>query len=171
MNKRIVILKWVFFGLMIIINAFIIYQSCLPEVSSKSWSDTVVEIIEVITHSDVQSSTPVTPNMTFGKLIRKIFGHFSLFAVDGAVTFFYFYFLDESTKHKYKYLLFFLSLVMGILLAVITESLQLIIPGRVGDIVDILIDIGGYLFGVGIPMLIVFLIYQHKKKKDLIKES
>ena len=149
---------------MIIVNAFIIYQSCLPDVSSKSWSDAVVDVIKAITNGNIDSSTPITPTLSWGKFIRKMIGHFSLFGLDGVVTFLYFYYLDIDTKHKYKYLLFFLSIALGILLAVITESLQLIIPGRYGDIIDTLIDIGGYIFGFVIALLVTLLVGRKRRK-------
>lgn len=49
---------------MIAINAFIIYQSCLPEGSSKTWSDTVVDVIKVITGGDIDPQTPITPSLS-----------------------------------------------------------------------------------------------------------
>ena len=152
---------------MIIINAFIIYQSCLPEVSSKSWSDAVVDVIKVITNGDIEPSTPITPTLSWGKLIRKMIGHFSLFALDGVITYLYFYYLDKDKEFKRRWIYLVPAFAIGIILAVVTESLQLIIPGRVGDIVDILIDIGGYLVGSGITLLIIYLVNRHQDKKAL----
>jgi len=170
-NKSIKITKWIFFALMIIINLFIIYQSCLPDVSSKSWSDAVVDMIKTITHGDIDSGTPITPNLSWGKLIRKLIGHFSLFGLDGVITYLYFYFLNRDRPFKYKYLYIIIPSVIGILLAVITECLQLVIPGRVGDIIDILIDIAGFLLGLGITFLITYLINRHNNKKILINNN
>lgn len=152
---------------MILVNAFIIYQSCLPEISSKSWSDTVVEIIGSITNSGVSSEDPITPTLSFGKLIRKIFGHFSLFMIDGVFTYLYFYYLSVDKKFKNKYTHLIPSLSVGIVLAVGTELLQLVIPGRVGDGVDIAIDIAGYLVGVAVTYLIVLLVNRKQNQKAL----
>ena len=152
---------------MIIIDAFIIYQSCLPEVSSKSWSDAVVDVIKVITNGNIEPSTPITPTLSWGKLIRKMIGHFSLFALDGVITYLYFYYLDKDKEFKRRWIYLVPAFAIGVILAVVTESLQLIIPGRVGDIIDILIDIGGYLVGSGITFLIVYLVNRHQDKKAL----
>lgn len=72
-------------------------------------------------------------------------------------------------KKNWLHLIYALSI--GVIVAIFTELLQLVIPGRFGDIVDILIDIGGYLFGVGLTYLIIFLIRKHKNKKLLHKEA
>ena len=152
---------------MIIVNAFIIYQSCLPEVSSKSWSDAVVDVIKVITHGDIEPFTPITPTLSWGKLIRKMIGHFSLFALDGVITYLYFYYLDKDKEFKRRWIYLVPAFAIGVILAVVTESLQLIIPGRVGDIVDILIDIGGYLVGSGVTFLIIYLVNRNQDKKAL----
>ena len=155
---------------MILVNVFIISQSCLPDVSSKSWSDAVVEVIKTITNGSIDSSTPITPNLSWGKFIRKAIGHFSLFGLDGVVTYLYFYFLDKNKNIANRNMHIYFALVLGVIVAVGTELLQLVIPGRFGDIIDILIDIGGYVLGVAITFLIVYLINRHQQKKVLINE-
>ena len=156
---------------MLMLNAFIIYQSCLPAGSSKGWSDAVVEVIKTITNGTIDSSTPITPNLSWGSFIRKAIGHFGLFGLDGVVTFLYFYFLSLNKKFENRNLYIYFAAVLGIIVAVVTELLQLVIPGRYGDIIDVLIDIGGYVLGVAITFLIVYLVNRHKHKKELIKEN
>ena len=171
MDKKIIVWKWIFFGLMLLVNGFIIYQSCLPAVSSQSWSDAVVDMIKTITNGSIDSSTPITPSLSWGKFIRKMIGHFSLFGLDGVVTYLYFYFLDKHKSFNNRYIHIIISIAIGVLLAVVTESLQLIIPGRYGDIIDILIDVGGYLLGVAVSFFIVFLVNKHRYKKELINQQ
>ena len=171
MNKKIVTCKWIFFTLMLVVNAFIIYQSCLPKASSRNWSDAVIDVIKVITDGSVDSSTPITPNMSWGSFIRKAIGHFGLFAIDGVVTFLYFHFLYLDKKFTNRNLYIYIAAVLGIIVAVVTELLQLVIPGRYGDVIDILIDIGGYVVGVVITFFIVYLVNRQKNKKELIKEN
>ena len=72
-------------------------------------------------------------------------------------------------KKPWLHLVFACS--VGIVVAVVTELLQLVIPGRVGDIIDILIDIGGYVVGVGVTYLIIYLIKKNQEKKLLNKEA
>ena len=154
-----------------LVNGFIIYQSCLPGVSSQSWSDAIVDAIKTITNGSIDSTTPITPTLSWGKFIRKMIGHFSLFGLDGVVTYLYFYFLDKQKNFNNRNMYIFLTVVLGVLVAVATESLQLIIPGRYGDIIDILIDIGGYLLGGFITFFIVYLINRHRDKKELINQN
>ena len=171
MSKKIIVCKWIFFVLMLLVNGFIIYQSCLPDVSSKSWSDAIVDVIKTITNGSIDSSTPITPTLSWGKFIRKMIGHFSLFGLDGVVTYLYFYFLDKDKNINNRNLHIYLAVVIGVVLAVATELLQLVIPGRYGDVIDILIDIGGYLLGVAVTFFIVYLINRHQRKKELINQQ
>ena len=64
-------------------------------------------------------------------------------------------------KYKHWYGLVF-SLFFGLFIAGLTEVIQSFIPGRSGEIVDVLIDYGGYILGTGIIVLIVLL----KEKKN-----
>ena len=48
-------------------------------------------------------------------------------------------------------------LFLGLLIAVADESLQLLIPGRSGALVDVLIDFGGVLFGVLLGLFVLLI--------------
>ena len=53
-------------------------------------------------------------------------------------------------------------------MGLITELIQLNMPGRSGELLDVLIDFSGYIFGFLIILLIVFLILKHQKKKEAV---
>ena len=171
MDRRIKIFKWVFFSLMVAINVFIIFQSCLPATSSSQWSDVVVEVIENISGGSVTPSSKVTPSLTVSEFVRKAIGHFALFGIDGVISFFYFYFLDKERHFKYRWLYPILALAVGIFVASLTEAIQLIIPGRYGDIIDVLLDVGGFVALGGITYLIVLIINHHKNIKGTKLEN
>ena len=59
-----------------------------------------------------------------------------------------------------------LALFLGIFFSSITELIQLAIPNRSGDIADVLINLLGYLLGMGIVLLIITIYYHHQNKKD-----
>ena len=151
---------------MIAINVFIIYQSCLPAKSSKEWSEVVVVVIQDISGGSVTPSTKVSGDLTFSEFIRKAIGHFTLFGLNGVITFFYFYFLNMERKFKRSWLYLVLTASVGILIASITEIIQLSIPGRAGDVIDVLLDVAGFIVAASICYLIIYLINKNRKKKE-----
>lgn len=101
---------------------------------------------------------------TFTQVIRKLIGHFGLFLIDGALTTWSIYLVSAYwKKYKHWYGLIF-TLFFGLFMAGLSEFIQIFIPGRSGELLDILIDYGGYLLGTGTIVLIAFLRY--KKTKD-----
>lgn len=105
-----------------------------------------------------------------GYFIRKSLGHFLAFGVSGVlVTITLYMFLADKFK---KYILIIMSTLIGIFVASLTEFIQLFVPGRSGTLIDILIDLGGYvLFGailIGIYYLVIF-INRKKSKPRIIK--
>ena len=166
-NKYTKICMWIFFGLMVAINGFIVFQACLPEGSSESWSNPVAEVIGNISGGSVNPDTVITPGLTFGLLIRKIIGHFALFGIDGIITYLFFYFLNKEVKLPKPYLYLIFALLVGIIIPVLTEVIQLFVPGRVGDFVDVFIDIGGFVLFGGVAFLVTYLINRHHEKKQL----
>ena len=60
-----------------------------------------------------------------------------------------------------------LSLEFGLLMGLITETIQLGVDGRSGELTDVLIDFGGYLLGFLLILLILFLIIRHLHKREM----
>ena len=62
-----------------------------------------------------------------------------------------------------------LSLEFGLLMGLVTETIQLGVDGRSGELTDVLIDFSGYLLGFLLILLILFLIINHLNKKEAKK--
>ena len=168
-DKRYTVVGWVLFVLSLVINAFIIYQSCLNGDASTSSSGAISDFIKNILNG-------IFPNLinegnigAYHAFIRKFVGHFSLFLVDGLITSWSLYYLLELTKLKKWWIKIIVSASFGLFMAILTECIQLSIPGRAGSPIDILIDYAGYVIGLGIIVLIYFLIYRHHKKKAVLQ--
>lgn len=166
-NKRYQIAKWILVGLAIIVNAYIILQSCLNANDSTNQSGFVFNIIKTILNA-IHPNTINDGNASWWHgFIRKLVGHFGLFMVDGLITSWALYYLLEDitiTKKWWKKII--VSAAFGLFVASLTEMIQLVVPGRAGDIKDVLIDYAGYILGLGIIVLIYFLIYRHRLKKE-----
>lgn len=91
-------------------------------------------------------------------VVRKLIGHFGLFFVCGLFGCFTFH----SFISDYKKALLF-HLLSGLLIAIISELLQLIPLNRSCQFTDVLIDYSGYIVCTAIYVLIIYLI----KKKQL----
>ena len=155
-------------------SIFILVQAGLDAAKSTEQSGVVVEVIETV----VETVAPGTINETnideFSSAVRKVVGHFLLFSVAGFFATWSIILLLEKKTYKSK--LWFLNIAIpigyGILLAIISEVMQLSANGRSGEFKDVLIDSGGYLLVFIIIFLILFLINRnknkHKEKNDLI---
>ena len=165
-NNKIVLA--ILLTLVILINGFIIFQSCLPANSSSDWSNAVVVIIEDISGGSVTPTSKVTPDLTFSEFIRKAVGHFLLFGIDGIFSYLFFYHLAKYKDFKNKWLKYIYSVSLGIFISSLTEIIQLFTPGRYGDVIDVLLDVFGFLFMMGITVLIIYLVSRHKSKQKVV---
>ena len=50
------------------------------------------------------------------------------------------------------------SSISGLFLAILTELIQSFVPGRSGEIIDVLIDLSGYLIGVIIVGVVTYIL-------------
>lgn len=97
----------------------------------------------------------------FSQFIRKAIGHFTLFFLDGvlgALTFSLF-----IREKLYRSSLF--SLIPGTLIAGLSELIQKFVDGRTASLIDVSIDMLGYLAGV----ILIFIIYKIVTKKRIKK--
>ena len=162
--SRYKIWQWIIIILMASINIFIIVNSCLQGKESTDESNWLVNIFVTIING-IKKDTINDSNIgSFSFFVRKVVGHFSLFLVSGLLTassvkFFYF----DVKKRFWIYVL--ISLSIGLFLAGLTELIQLFVPGRSGQITDVLIDFSGYFIGGLIIFLIVF--FQDRKNRSI----
>ena len=151
--------------LAIAINGYIIMHSCLDAAESTKASQGVVEVAEDVVNT-VRPET-ITPENhdSFASFIRKAFGHFGLFVVSGLLTPLALYLSLSPFSWAKHYINVMFSLVVGLFMGILTESIQLSVPGRSGEIKDVLIDFSGYLLGTLIIGLILFLVIRKLRKK------
>lgn len=160
-------LVYIFFAITIIIDVLIIVESCYSGTKSGNQSKGVTQaIIDFITLIDPTNCVKDNPE-TAHAVIRKLIGHFLFFGVSGLFNGLSFCFIDGAIENKKKDILA-VGLGFGFSIAAISEFIQLLIPGRAGMFVDVLIDFAGFLLFYLIIFFIFFGRYHHKKK---IKEA
>lgn len=156
MKKR-NILKWIIFGIALAINIFILANSFVTGDASTVESQTIVsttgEIINSISPGLVNNSNLES----FTGFVRKLFGHFGLFAVSGIFSTWSIYLFLKDTKFCYFLYLGGISLFGGLCIAWLSETIQLFMPGRSASAADVVIDILGYFIGVLLVIFIFFL--------------
>ena len=129
----------------ILINIFIWTNSLMPSNLSSSQSGLIVNLIY-----------PVFKNVfdvnTFTTVVRKL-AHFTEFMFLAII--FSYYFKSINIKNPYL-----ITMIYGLIVAIIDEAIQTFIPGRAGLIIDVLIDFSGVITGV----LVVFIISKIRLK-------
>lgn len=125
--------------------------------------------------------TPFINDNNFGEFqtfIRKAIGHFMLFFVSALFGFgtFYLFLKDdkreddekknEEAKEKQLIRTVIYSLIVGIFFAILSEVIQLFVPGRTGSVIDVLIDSAGYITATFLLFLICYL-----KKRAAVKRA
>ncbi|MCR5308806.1 MAG: VanZ family protein [Bacilli bacterium] len=107
---------------------------------------------------------------TFTYIVRKyISGHAFLFMIAAIFTSLYVYFAHMNKSNKVILLSIASVLGVGLIFGVISECIQLIVPGRVGAFEDVLIDMSGTFLGVLFIFAIagIRILIQNKKKKKV----
>ena len=163
-SKKFLFISIIFTILAVALNAFIIYQSCLGSGESTSWSEPVAEAAATVINT-IKPETITPVNMPdFSAFIRKAIGHYGLFGLDGIITTNAFIFTFTGTKIYEKYKLIWISLVVGVFVAFLTEFIQLYTPGRSGEITDALIDSSGYLTSFILILITIYIFKKNTKK-------
>jgi VanZ family protein len=106
---------------------------------------------------------------SFGKIIRKGIAHFLGFIVFGFISFFMFYLFLKTNYEGNKKYIYLLIGINGLVFAILTESIQLVSPGRDGTIRDVLLDYFGYTISFIISITIIVLCYLINKHKNNTK--
>ena len=100
----------------------------------------------------------------FRNFVRKSWGHFLLFVINGIFTTIALYqFLSD--KFKKWWIVFIISLGVGFFVAGLSELIQSIVPGRSGAFLDATVDAFGFFLSTLIIYLIMLSIRLTKKKK------
>ena len=146
------------------INAYIIMHSCLDAAESTKASQGVVEVAEDVVNTVSPGTITPENHDTFATIIRKSFGHFGLFAVSGLLSSLAVFLALHPFKWANQFVVVIIGLSFGLLMGIITETIQLSVPGRSGEFTDVLIDFSGYLLGALIVALILFLVIRKLNK-------
>ncbi len=104
-----------------------------------------------------------TPNVISGiyMFVRKGIGHIGLNFMNGLVGFVTFYAFSSEKKYQY----FYRSLMVGVALGFIFESLQFFAPGRSPAFLDVIYNMIGYFFAQ--ILLFSFIVTLKKRKKNI----
>ena len=110
-------------------------------------------------------SMDVTKYDHIHSLIRKLVGHYGCFlvtAIFGILTCFLFFFDDK----KGKYWSTAIFLLVGLILAILSEVLQIFTSDRGPAASDVMIDFAGYLTGYILSYIIYLIIRKKKRNKN-----
>lgn len=151
-------------------------------ITTKSVGEDIIKLTYGNSDSSTTYSTIIHFNVirntkyTFSELayiIRKLFGHFGLFAVTALVGTVYISLAFKKEIHMIYASL--ISLVLGFSLAGFSELIQLYTPGRYGARKDVGIDTGGYALTIVLSIIVLSLIilikYINKKRQNKKSDS
>lgn len=158
--KKHQIVKWIMFAIALATNIFILANGFVSGDSSAVESNNIAHFLETIINFFNKDTINPSNFDDFASIIRKLVGHFGLFAFDGVFSTLAIYYFVIDRKWFKIYMFIILSLALGLLVAIISELAQLITPDRYGSWADVGIDFGGYF----LAFLIVFLILFFSKK-------
>lgn len=116
-----------------------------------------------------EASIILTVKTSWHTTIRKFIGHFALFLVLAVFASVVYYRLAEVIKENKKWTLgSIFTILAGIITAGLSEFFQsaLFVAGRVPSITDVLLDVSGYIVGIGIFLLILFITYKVALQKN-----
>ena len=84
---------------------------------------------------------------TISLLVRKLIGHVGMFLVDGALAYLTFHSFLSKIEVKWR---LSISIVIMLVLAISSESLQFVASGRAPMVEDGILDMAGAMFGISI---------------------
>ena len=160
-------LKWFILALALAINLFILVNAFINgEVSAKESNTIAHTTADVINTVKPETITPANFDH-FAFNIRKIVGHFGLFALSGLFSSWATYLFSKDGKAGYFLTQISMDLSFGIVVALASEFAQIFIDGRTGAWADVGIDFSGFFLGFSIIFVILLL----RKSKIFHKEK
>ena len=150
----------IFFAIFIALNIMIIYLAAENGEQSTQTSNSVGEV--VATAADSIGIHVDKNSEAFKNFIRKFFGHFSLFfftSLNGVLSIIFL-----KNNPQMKRIVAYVFLGYGLILAIVTEVIQIFAGSRNGNFADVLIDFLGYAIPMGIYLGLSFFIY--RKSRD-----
>lgn len=156
MNRKI---RYVYLGILILLTTTIFILSGVNRQTSINQSDfvtdTIVDALEIIdvTVNDNQINT-------LSSIVRKFFGHFLLFLIEGIFAYLSLINFKKLEKNLFHLLIPFAFII---LVGFLSEGVQYFADGRGASFIDVLINTSGGMVGI-------LFIYLVTRKKYLSKE-
>lgn len=158
--KRVIF--YLFVVLAVITDVLIIVEAAIGGSNSSGQSLGVTQlIIDIVKIFDPNSPIVLNPDVTHA-VVRKLVGHFGLFGASGLFTTIAML-LYKDVRYDKKMVVFAISEGSGLLLAFISELIQLVTPGRFFSIGDVFIDYSGYIIFSMIVFFSFFTVYRNKE--------
>ena len=164
-SKKYLVLTCIIVILAIAINVYIIVHACLNGSDSSKASQGIVDVSKDVINTVAPGTVTESNYPSFATFIRKALGHFGLFMINGILSPWAIYLALNPLKSSRYWILITYALEFGLLIALITETIQLNVAGRSGELRDVLIDYGGYFLGFSIIFFILLPISIKKYKK------
>ncbi|MBO7156936.1 MAG: VanZ family protein [Clostridia bacterium] len=164
MNNKCKWLKYILLIMYLGLGLVLVVEASLPAEVSSGHSGAVSEVVQEVTESvgaDKLAESIKNNLSEFNHFIRKGIGHFGAFfvlAVVGTLTFGLFNRVKSSSA--------VISLLTGVGFAILTEAIQVSVPGRYGCFDDVLLDSLGYIIGF-VVISIIYLIFSLVKRKRI----
>jgi len=155
--KKKEILKWFILAIAIAINLFILINGFINGEASAKESDTVAKVAADAINT-IKEDT-ITPQ-NFDKFafdVRKLVGHFGLFAASGIFSTLALYLFLKDKKVGYFLWQLCMTFAFGFVVATTSEFAQKFADGRAALWTDVGIDMLGYFIGV-LPVILILLI-------------
>ena len=168
-DKKFFILAIIFTILTAGINVFIIVHSCLDANASTQSSNNVAEVVEEIVNTVAPNTITEANHDDFLTFVRKAFGHFGLFMISGLISPFASYYWFKYFDKNNDLINLLPAIGLGIIIAIATEIIQRFVPGRSGELTDVLIDLGGFVLGFSIIFVVFLIIFMKNRKNKLVK--
>lgn len=125
---------------------------------SRGLTRKILEWFEFFRNFDEETKLKIVSGLQF--VVRKS-AHFSVYAILGSLSF-----LNCNCYEKLKKNKLWLSVAFCFFYAITDEIHQKFVPGRSGEIRDVLIDTSGSIFGVLVTIVISYLHRRVKKHKN-----
>lgn len=139
------------------------FSSANGEKSTNTSTSTLEKII-VLFNKNINKDNLESLVKKYDVYLRK-FTHFSIYLIGGILIFFMYYILNILNYGKIKYIKTY-STLLGVIYAVSDELHQYFVPGRSGELRDVILDSLGVIAGV---FIIYFFTKLTHKKVSVIK--
>lgn len=130
---------------------------------STDTSRSSLEMIITLFNKSIDKQKLAEIVIKYDVVLRK-FTHFSGYLVGGVLLYFMYFYLNKLVNNKVKYIKLY-SVVTGSIYAMTDELHQHFVPGRSGEIKDVLLDTSGVITGIIIVWLVISVIQKRKLRK------